>query len=185
MNPSTKTRNRRTRAMRNSTMSLSEKRYLHNCSLRSEKKQQTGDKLITLMKKVCCQLSPFFTRTSTERPVYEPSSNLSQKRKSTRDLENERIRILLSRNKEQIFAEVRSEIQKHEFQADSDRRSIQEFTGIIDSRRMEIDHTIFGCDQSRRDQLLLQEELSEKIGLFVKLVSRICETWKNCRKFTC
>ena len=28
----------------------------------------------------------FFTRTSTVRPVYEPSSNLSQKRKSSRDL---------------------------------------------------------------------------------------------------
>ena len=27
---------------------------------------------------------------------------------------------------------------------------------------MEIDHTVTGCDQSRRDQLLLQEELSEQ-----------------------
>ena len=27
---------------------------------------------------------------------------------------------------------------------------------------MEIDYTITGCDQSRRDQLLLQEELSEQ-----------------------
>ena len=27
---------------------------------------------------------------------------------------------------------------------------------------MEIDHTITGCDQSRRDQLLLEEELSEQ-----------------------
>ena len=59
-----------------------------------------------------------FTRTSTGRPVYEPSSR--QKRKSSRDLENERIRILLERQKEQILAEVRTEIQKHEFQADSD-----------------------------------------------------------------
>ena len=33
---------------------------------------------------------------------------------------------------------------------------------MIDSQRMEIDHTITGCDQSRRDQLLLQEELSEQ-----------------------
>ena len=68
----------------------------------------------------------------------------------------------LKDKKEQILAEVRSEIQKHEFQADSDRRSIQELTGIVDSQRMEIDHTITGCDQSRRDQLLLQEELSEQ-----------------------
>ena len=41
----------------------------------------------------------FFTRTSTGRPVYEPSSDLSQKRESSRDLENERIRILFQRQK--------------------------------------------------------------------------------------
>ena len=50
----------------------------------------------------------FFTRTSTGRPVDEHSS--CQKRKSSRDLGNERIRILLERRKEQILAEVRSEI---------------------------------------------------------------------------
>ena len=50
----------------------------------------------------------------------------------------------------------------HELQADSDRRRIQELLlGIIDSQRMEIDHTTTGCEQSRRDQLLIQEELSE------------------------
>ena len=104
----------------------------------------------------------FFKRTSTERPVYEPSSNLSQKRKSSRDLENERVRILLERQKEQILAEVRSEIQKHELQAESDKRSIQELTGMNDSQRMEIDHSLAGSEQSRRDQPLLQEELSEQ-----------------------
>ena len=103
-----------------------------------------------------------FTRTSTGRPVYEPSSNLSQKWKSSRDLENKQIRILLERQKEQILAEVRSEIQKHELQAESDRRSIQELTGIIDSQRMEIEHTITRCEQSRRDQLPLQDEISEQ-----------------------
>ena len=64
--------------------------------------------------------------------------------------------------KEQALGEVRSEIQKHELQAESNKRIIQELTGIIDSQRMEIDHTITGCEQSRRDQLLLQEELSEQ-----------------------
>ena len=93
----------------------------------------------------------FFTHTRTERPVCEPSSDLSQKRKSSHDLENGRIRILLERQKEQILAEVRSEIQKHELQAESDKRSIQELTGIIESQRKEIDHTFTGCEQSRRD----------------------------------
>ena len=40
---------------------------------------------------------PFFAHTSTERPAHEPSS--SQKRKSDRDMKNERIRILLERQK--------------------------------------------------------------------------------------
>ena len=77
-------------------------------------------------------------------------------------MENERIRILLERQKEQILAEVRSEIQKQEFQADADRRSIQELNGILESQRREIDHTIASDQQLRRDQLLLQEQLSEQ-----------------------
>ena len=104
----------------------------------------------------------FFTHTRTGRPVHEPSSDLSQKRKSSREMENERVRILLRRHKEQILAEVRPEIQKHEFQAESDRSSIQELNGIIESQRREIDLTKTGCEQSRRDQLLLQEERSEQ-----------------------
>ena len=50
--------------------------------------------------------------------------------------------VLLRRQKEQILAEVRTEIHKHEVQADSDRRSIQELNGMIESQRREIDHTI-------------------------------------------
>ena len=102
----------------------------------------------------------FFAHISTGRPVFERSS--CQKRKSSREMENQRIRILLERQKEQILAEVRTEIQKHEFQADSDRRSVQELNGIIESQRMEIDHTIASDEQLRRDQLLLQEQRSEQ-----------------------
>ena len=35
-------------------------------------------------------------------------------------------------------------------------------TGIIDSQRRENDHAITSDEQSRRDQLLLQEQLSEQ-----------------------
>ena len=65
------------------------------------------------------------------------------------------------RQKEQILAEVRTEIHKHEFQADSGRRSIQELNGIIESQRREIDHALAGDEQLRRDQLLLHEQVSE------------------------
>ena len=114
------------------------------------------------MRKVCCQLSPFSHAQVRGDPFYEPSSVLSQERKSSRDQENGRLRILFERQNEQILAEVRSEMQKHELQAESDERSIQELTGTIDSQRMEIDHTFTGSEQSRRDQLLLQEQLSEQ-----------------------
>ena len=97
----------------------------------------------------------FFAHTGTGRPVFELSS--CQKRKSSRDLENERIRILFARQKEQNLAEVRIEIQKHEFQADSDRRSVQELNGSVETQRREIDHTLASDEQLRRDQLLLQE----------------------------
>ena len=102
----------------------------------------------------------FFAHTSTGRPVCEPSS--SQKRKSGRDMENERIRIPFERQKEQILAEVRTEIQKNEFQAESERRSIQELDGIIDFQRREIDHAIASDEPSRRDQIQLQEQLPEQ-----------------------
>ena len=101
----------------------------------------------------------FFAHTGTGIPVCELSSH--QKRKSSREMENERIRILRERQKEQILAEVRTEIQKHEFQADADR-SIQVLNGIIESQRREIDHTVAGDEQLRRDQILLHEQLSEQ-----------------------
>ena len=92
----------------------------------------------------------FFAHTRTGRPVHELGS--CQKQRSSREMENERIRILLERLIGQILAEVRTEIQKHEVQADSDRSRIQELNGIIDA----------GDEQLRRDQLLLHEHLSEQ-----------------------
>ena len=98
----------------------------------------------------------------TGRPVHEVSSLSSRSRdKPSRDSENERIKILLERQEEQILAEVRTEIQKHEVQADYDRRSIQELNGTIASQRREIDQTVASDEQLRRDQLL-QEQLSEQ-----------------------
>ena len=41
-------------------------------------------------------------------------------------------------------------------------KSIQELNGIIESQRREIDPTTAGDEQIRRDQRLLQEQLSEQ-----------------------
>ena len=97
----------------------------------------------------------------TVRPVNDLSSLSSSVRENPcRDSENEQIRILLERQSEQILADCGAEIQKHEFQADSDRRSIQELNGIIESQRREIDHTLAGDERRRQDQQLLYEQLS-------------------------
>ena len=94
--------------------------------------------------------------------MHEFSSLSSCREKPSRKMENETIRILLERQKEQILADFRTEIQKHEFQADSDRRSIQELNGIVESQRREIDHTLASDEQLRRDKLLLHEQFSEQ-----------------------
>ena len=95
--------------------------------------------------------------------MHELSSLSSRSReKPSRDSENEEIRILLERQKEQILADCRAEIHKHVFQADSDRRSIQEWNGIIESPRRELDFTLACDEQLRRDQQLLHDQLSEQ-----------------------
>ena len=59
----------------------------------------------------------------TGRPVNEFGSLSSSVRENpSRDSENEQIRILLERQKEQILADCRAEIQKHEFQADHEKK---------------------------------------------------------------
>ena len=84
----------------------------------------------------------------TGRPVHELSSLSSRSReKTSRDSENEQIRILLERQKEQILADFRAEIHKHGFQADYDRRSIQELNGVIESQRGEINRALEGDEQ--------------------------------------
>ena len=114
----------------------------------------------------------FFAHTCTGRPEYEPSSDLSQKRKASRDLENEQIRILL-----------RTEIHKHEFQADSDTRSIQELTGIIDSQRREIAQTVASVNNPNEINYFFMNNYQNKSGIFVKLISKVFMRWKNWREF--
>ena len=61
----------------------------------------------------------------TGRPVVKPvDSHIPNVRENPcRDSENEQIRILLERQKEQILADCQAELQKHEFQADYELRT--------------------------------------------------------------
>ena len=79
-----------------------------------------------------------------------------------RGSENEQIRILLERQREQILTDCQAEIQKHEFPADYDRRSIQKLNEFIESQRGEIYRAHQGDEQLGRDQQLLHEQLLEQ-----------------------
>ena len=76
----------------------------------------------------------------TGRPVADQFDSLISNvmKNPRRSSENEQIRILLERQKEQNLADYRAEIQKHEFQADYDRRSIQKLNEVIESQRGKI-----------------------------------------------
>ena len=91
-NPAIQMRCPRTCVTRNSTMRPSGKCYLHHCSIRSEKRQAYHSHEESLL-----PAQSFFTHARTERPVHELSS--CQKRKSSREMENERIKILRERQK--------------------------------------------------------------------------------------
>ena len=143
---------------RRSLTTPSAERSLHHCSLRSEKNQRAVDKLVNLLKKVCCLLSSqslSVGHVRTGRLVSDEFGSLIsnvREKVHVATQKNEQIRILLERQEEQILAVCRAEIQKHEFHADCDRRSVQKLNGIIESQRSEINHAHAGDEQFRRDQ---------------------------------
>ena len=100
----------------------------------------------------------------TGRLVFDEFGSLisSVRENPRRDLESEQIRILLERLKEQNLAGYRAEIQRHEFQADYDRRSIQKLNEVIESQRGEIYRAHQGDEQHRRDQQPIHEQLLEQ-----------------------
>ena len=59
-----------------------------------------------------------------------------------RSSENEQIRILLERQKEQILADCQAEILKHLFKADYHRKSIQKLNELIESPRGEVHRVV-------------------------------------------
>ena len=72
--------------------------------------------------------------------------------------ENEQIRTLLDRQREQILADCQAEIRKHEFQVDDNRRSIQKISETIESQEEEL-HRAQAQERRRQDHELLHEQL--------------------------
>ena len=125
----------------------------------------------------------------TVRPVVEQFdfdsqiSNVRDNPRHTYSSENEQIRILLERQREQILADCQAEIRKREFQADYDRTSTQKLNEIIESQRGEILRTHQGDEQLRRDQQLLHEQVLSQNRDLVKLMRKVSMKMKELKKF--
>ena len=106
-------------------------------------------------------LSSSVSHDRTVRPVVcSFDSQVSSVQETQRhSSESEQIRILLERQREQILADCQAEIRKHEFQADYDRRSIQELNETIESQEEEICRAHQGDERRRQDQQHLHEQL--------------------------
>ena len=118
------------------------------------------DEPITLKKKACrpvCLSSVSHDRT-VKPVVCRPMLSGAQETQR-HNSENEQIRTLLERQREQILADCQAEIQKHEFQADYDRRSIQKLNETIESQKEEICRAHQGDERRRQDQQLLHAQL--------------------------
>ena len=71
------------------------------------------------------------------------------------------IRTLLHKQKEQMLAECRARINRHEFQSAYDRRSLLKLGEIVDSQQEEL-HCARAEEVQQRDQQLLQEQLLQE-----------------------
>ena len=92
----------------------------------------------------------------TVRPVGERAGRPAEC--SSKDAQ---IKILLDRQKKRILAECQAEINRHEFQADYDRRSLRKLGEIVESQREEL-HCAQAEELQRRDQQLLHGQLLQQ-----------------------
>ena len=104
------------------------------------------------------QSSSSMSDTTVKPVVCRDISHEQSQEIQRQNSENEQIRTLLDRQREQILTDCQAEIRKHKFQADHDRRSIQKISETIESQKEEI-HRAQADERRRQDHQLLHEQL--------------------------
>ena len=95
--------------------------------------------------------------------------------------ENEQIRTLRDRQREQIIADCQAEIREHEFQADYDR-SLQKFSETIESQQEEL-HRAQAEERRRQDQQLLHEQFLKQNWDLREAHEKSLKEMKELKKF--
>ena len=85
----------------------------------------------------------------------------------------------MGKTREQLLAEAKSEILRHEYRADLAENNICEMKRQMDSQAVEIGHSRTGYEQSRREQALLHEELADREKALRDTRIRSIKSWKN------
>ena len=125
--------------------------------------QRAVDELITLLTKVCRPVSRRLSVIERGDPLWNSLTHKFQTSEKIRATAQKMSKSgFFWNDREQILADCQAEIQKHEFQADYDRRSIQKLNEVIESQREEIYCAHQGDEQHRRDQQLLHEQILEQ-----------------------
>ena len=110
----------------------------------------------------------------TRRPVRPSGQELN--------VGNAQIRTLFDRQNEQILAECQAEIEKHEFQADYDRRSLQKLSETIESQQEEL-HRAQAEELQRRDQQLLHAQLLQQNSELREAHEKSLDEMEELKKF--
>ena len=95
---------------------------------------------------------------STGRPVCWQT----QKRKSSKDCHDDRVRTVLELQKERLLSEARSEVLKYKNQTGMAEDYIRELKSQVGSQEMDFRSAMEGRAYSRRQQDLLHEELADR-----------------------
>ena len=142
-----------------------------HCSPKSGKMQRAVDELITLLTKVCRRVSRRLSVVLEHGDLFPMILDHSLQK-------SEKIRVATRRTKEQVLADFRAEIQKHEFQADDDRRSIQKLK--ISSLKQE-KFIVLIKETNNFDEInnSFKNICWNKVGIFMDLMRIVSVRWKN------
>ena len=94
------------------------------------------------------------------------------------------IRTLLDKQNEHILAECQARINRHEFQAAYDRRSLLKLGEIVESQREEL-HCARAEEAQQRDQQLLQEQLLQQNLELREAHQKSLTEMEELQKFQC
>ena len=156
--------------------------WLHHCTCRREKQVHADHEFITPSEKTVCPIHLVSEQVrgdlqlcshtqdsrvknliatdgipSAHQLVQGENEALSRLSESKNDT-----RLIFEEQRDHPLSEARSEVLKQECRADFLDCSTRELLRQIHSSRMEIDHTNFGCETSRREQAKLHEKVAQR-----------------------